>query len=125
MENQAKPIQRRLPKLFIVGDIFVHSESPFGVKLTLVKDGQQVESKISCDNGIFRFNLDFNATYQLKATKEGYLEKIIDFNTSVPELPANNDIFRFGIKLFKANKIVPKDLMKKTCSAHKIRQRNI
>jgi hypothetical protein len=72
-----------------------------GVVVKVKKDGKDAFTQSGASK--MRFKLDFDKKYSLIFTKDGYITKTIEFNTSVPAERINKgfEAYKIGVKLYK------------------------
>jgi tetratricopeptide (TPR) repeat protein len=70
-------------------------------RVTLYKDGNQVQQLFTDDKGEFRFAMDVNSEYIIQVEKSGFLSKKIAFNTEVPSEVSGRWTMEFAMSLFK------------------------
>ncbi|MBK7572289.1 MAG: hypothetical protein IPI10_11960 [Bacteroidetes bacterium] len=72
--------------LQITGKIRKENKPEQGVTIQISAPGAQAQTITSKDNGGFNFNLDLQKTYSIKFIKGGLVTKVVEFNTTVPEI---------------------------------------
>lgn len=73
-------------------------------KITITKDGVVVNEVKTEDRGKFRMELERNANFTIKASREGYLDRFLLFSTYIPESISGKEVFKFAIDMFKEDK---------------------
>lgn len=67
------------------GQVLTNGQRTNGYKLFLYKDNEQLGG-LDCDKkGRFELELDIDATYTVRITKDGFQEKILVIDTTLPE----------------------------------------
>ncbi|MDE7375001.1 MAG: hypothetical protein K2M86_06740, partial [Odoribacter sp.] len=69
----------------INGSVIVNGSSSEGAKIILHKNGKKQEEILINRRGRFDLKLALGADYKMTFSKEGYIPKIVDINTDVPE----------------------------------------
>ena len=69
----------------INGSVVVNGNSPEGAKVIINKNGKKLEEILINRRGRFELKLALGADYKVTFSKEGYITKIVDINTDVPE----------------------------------------
>ncbi|HBH05433.1 MAG TPA: hypothetical protein DDX92_02375 [Flavobacteriales bacterium] len=73
-------------------------------KVTITKDGVVINEIKTEDRGKFRMELDRNANFTIKASRDGYLDRFLLFSTYLPESVSGKEVFKFAIDMFKEDK---------------------
>ena len=69
-------------------------------KVTLSKDGREIQTVYSDRKGQFKFRLDINSEYMIVINKQGLLPKKIAFNTEIPAEINGQWTMEFAMSLF-------------------------
>ena len=69
----------------INGVIVIKDDSPAGAKVVISKNGNKIDEQVLNKKGHFDFKLSFGADYNLTFEKAGYISKIINVNTEIPD----------------------------------------
>src|SRR6187551_2196422 len=86
-----------------IGSVLTETKGLEGVDIKVFKGNENSDNILSASNGKFILNLDYGFNYKVVFSKNGYVSKTVEFNTTVP--PEEADIVRSGkwfkIDLFK------------------------
>lgn len=86
-------------KLTLEGFLHEGSKGVTDLKISVVKNGALLEEVEHVDMWAFYYQLDANSSYSIKFEKEGYVTKVIQVNTSVPEKTRRNHYFSFNLEM--------------------------
>lgn len=71
--------------LMLNGNIVINETTPEGTRLIITKNGEQIDTQTLNRKGHFDLKLALGADYKLSFEKAGYITKIVNVNTEVPE----------------------------------------
>lgn len=71
--------------LLLNGNIVINETTPEGARLIITKNGEQIDTQTLNRKGHFELKLALGADYKLSFEKAGYITKIVNVNTEVPE----------------------------------------
>ena len=72
-----------------------------GATVTVYQGGSKVNSVKTGAGGLFSFKLDMNKLYTIEVSKEGYISKKINFDTSIPEDMGGIWVREFAISVMR------------------------
>ncbi len=82
------------------GKILIENDDYRGVSVTLTEGDKTVNLEVST-TGIFTVNLDWNKTYFFKFSKPGFVSKIVQFSTFIPDDRSHAiEPFYMNVRLF-------------------------
>ncbi len=101
-------IQAQTHNYFIIkGKVISDSEMTDKGSVHIIKNNNPAIVADVPEHGRFRFELDYNADYQLTFVQKGFLNKTINVNTVIPvevkDHPNNFPDFLMEVRLFKDN----------------------
>lgn len=71
--------------LDINGNIVISDASPDNARIVIVKNGSKIDEQVLTKKGRFDLKLALGSDYKLTFEKDGYVTKIVNVNTEVPE----------------------------------------
>ena len=82
------------------GKILIDNDDYSGISVKLTEGVKVTDLNVS-STGIFTVKLDWNRTYYFKFLKSGYVSKIVEFSTFIPDDRAHNiEPFYMNVRLF-------------------------
>lgn len=92
--------------LTLEGFIHDHKTELSDLKVTIYKNGVQ-ERQFDHDNTFaFYYDLEANSVYNIKFEKEGYISKVLQFDTSIDDRMRRTRLFSFTLEMVKLEKEV-------------------
>lgn len=87
------------PLYKINGQIYVDNGTPQNVRVTLFLNGNKLPDIKVRNDGIFSTSLNWDKLYKIQFIKSGYVSKIIEFSTVVPNSIEKNRIEPYYLKV--------------------------